>query len=215
MLKVESHINDGLQLLTSQFKDKPIVVAMLTAFLKQVQDLENAIFDVHLKGVLDSAFGKTLDLIGSDVGQPRVNGLADNDYRPLIYAKIGQNISKGNPETLKSIYRFLTEGTRTQYSDNSVGFSVYSDGELSKDSFKGTFEAMNSIKKAGKRVERLGTMRGESGFAFSGNLGGQGFGSGKFAYSYNYTRPFRFIGTNRDGQGFKNSSDPYTGGGLA
>jgi hypothetical protein len=55
---------------------------------------------------IDQAEGKTLDLIGQNVGQPR-NNLSDEEFRLQIKTKIKANTSKGDIETINEVGRLL------------------------------------------------------------------------------------------------------------
>lgn len=100
------HVNAALNRLCEQFRDRPNVIALVTALVTPCQSLEGALFDLFVKRTIDAAFGATLDALGNIVGQPR-NGLSDADYRPYIRARVATNRSRGLPEDLIAIARLV------------------------------------------------------------------------------------------------------------
>ncbi|WP_426447547.1 hypothetical protein ACP26L_25540 [Paenibacillus sp. S-38] len=68
-----------------------------------MDEIEAVLWQIHAWRDLDQAEGTTLDLIGSNVGQPR-GVVSDPIYRALIRSKIARNLSTG---TLDSIIEVL------------------------------------------------------------------------------------------------------------
>jgi hypothetical protein len=85
---------------------KPNLVALLASYLEQVQDLENAAFEVLLERIIDNAVGVQLDVLGTIVGQPRTDP-DDERYRSLIRGKIAANKSRATPPDVLAIARAL------------------------------------------------------------------------------------------------------------
>lgn len=88
------HVGQGLGLLLNQFKNKPRLAAWATAYLRQCQLLEDAIYDVMIKRLIDNATGIRLDVIGKIVGEPR-SDRDDPTYKIFIFARIRVNRSRG------------------------------------------------------------------------------------------------------------------------
>ena len=84
---IESHCDDGLALLLSQFRDKPRLAAMLCALLAGVQDLDDAVYQTLTERWLDTAVGVQLDQLGTIVDLPR-RGWVDETYRTLLRAQV-------------------------------------------------------------------------------------------------------------------------------
>ena len=82
----------------------------IKAFADVVQLLDNAAIDVYNKRSVGTAFGQTLDYVGSQVGCSRpANMVGDDDsYRALIRATIQMNYSGGEPERLIAAMEILT-----------------------------------------------------------------------------------------------------------
>lgn len=100
-----AHAQAGLALLPSAIPSSG-VEKLLVPILDQVQEIENALWDVYFYRQLDNAVDATLDMLGKIVGQLR-NGLDDDDYRRYIRARIFSNKSNGTVEDLILIARLI------------------------------------------------------------------------------------------------------------
>jgi hypothetical protein len=97
--KKTNHVDEAQDHLIEQFRGKANFNAMIAALVEQIQDLEEAAFEVFEQTDIYSAVGVQLDGIGAIVGQPR-QGRNDVDYRIAIFARIAVNISSGTPEEI-------------------------------------------------------------------------------------------------------------------
>lgn len=98
--KNDNNVAEGLANLIEQFSDKENIRQYLTAFLNQVQDLEDVLNEVlTLTDEINAAFGQQLDNLGSIVGENR-NGKSDAQYRTSISARIQLNSSEGTIENV-------------------------------------------------------------------------------------------------------------------
>ena len=104
--RVEDHCADGLELLLSQFQNKPRLAGVLCAFLESVQEVEDAAWQLLTERDLDSAVGAQLDQLGRLVGEER-QGRTDGQYRPFVRARILINRSNGRGEELLTILRVV------------------------------------------------------------------------------------------------------------
>ncbi len=75
----------------------------------QVQDLENAIFQILTDTILDTSVGVQLDNFGTTVDQAR-NGQTDDQYRQTLRAKTLLNNAQGTLEEIVTITDLLTGG---------------------------------------------------------------------------------------------------------
>jgi len=89
-----------------QWRDKPDLVAWLKTYLDQMQDIEDALFEILLERNLDDAVGVQLTILGDLVQQPRTTSV-DEDFRTAIRARILINLSSGTPEDLIQLLRLL------------------------------------------------------------------------------------------------------------
>lgn len=109
---VTTHVADGKALLLSQFKDKPKFTGLLAAYLTQVQQLEDAIYDVYALRMIANAgtAGAQLDVIGKIVGQKR-GGATDAQYLVYLSARIRTNFSSGTMEDVLRVAALLIPTT--------------------------------------------------------------------------------------------------------
>lgn len=114
--KTTTHVEDGLEQFLEQFKDKPLINALLASYLKRIQKLEDAIWEVILIRGIEESEGVNLDVIGKIVGRPRL-GLVDIDYRVALRAQIRINRSSGTPEDLIAVTRLSTAGQSFVYNE--------------------------------------------------------------------------------------------------
>lgn len=108
--KKDNHVEEALANLLSQFKNKETFAKVLTSYIAQVQDLEDAAFEVYFGRMIDNAVGVQLDGIGTIVGEER-NGKDDDAYRTALRVRILINLSEGTPEDIIAILATLTGGT--------------------------------------------------------------------------------------------------------
>ncbi len=101
--KNTEHTAEGLLLFIDRYKNKPRLASLLLIFLDQVQELEDALFQLITDRAIDAAVGVQLDILGDIVGQPERVGLSDDDYRTIIKARIKVNRSDGHAEQLIEI----------------------------------------------------------------------------------------------------------------
>lgn len=102
LARIDDHIEQGLALLLSQYVRKPRIRALIASFLGQVQELEDAAFDVMTSRLVGSAVNAQLDLLGKLVGESR-EGRDDDGYRVAITARIAVNRSSGTGPEIVSI----------------------------------------------------------------------------------------------------------------
>lgn len=105
--RVTTHVEDGLDLLLDQFKGKPRLRGWLASYLRQVQLLEDAIYDVIVARMIARAVGDQLDQIGRLVGERRLDR-NDTIYRVFIRARILTNRSNGTAPELLAILALTT-----------------------------------------------------------------------------------------------------------
>jgi hypothetical protein len=101
------HVATGLARLARQFR-KPVVQAILTSWLAEVQEVEDAFWALILLGI-DNAQGAHLDQLGALLGEPRL-GLGDLAYRNLVRARAVSNRSRGNYTDVRDTLRACLDG---------------------------------------------------------------------------------------------------------
>jgi hypothetical protein len=107
---VTNHAARAVANLLVQFRDKPLIVAMLNAYSRQIQDLENALQQLLTQRALDVAVGAQLDGIGSILDLPR-GGDTDEPYRSRLRVALAINQSAGTTEDLYKVLTLATTST--------------------------------------------------------------------------------------------------------
>lgn len=92
--RITNHVERGKGLLIEQFKNKPVIAAFLTAYLRPFQELEDVFWDIIETHILDNAIGDQLDHIGRVAGEARL-GRGDDEFRAAVRIRIRVNRSKG------------------------------------------------------------------------------------------------------------------------
>lgn len=118
-----THVSDGLAKLVEQLKGKPKLTALVTALLSQVQDVEDALWQLYTLRSILTATGKALDAIGRIVGEPRGNAPDDDQYRKRILARIRTNLSSGTVNDLHRVFDCFTLNTKIERQP-PAGFSL-------------------------------------------------------------------------------------------
>lgn len=89
-----------------QFKNKADLEALTRIYLRQIQDLEDALFEIILERDLDNAIGVQLTTIGNIVQQPRTTS-DDDEFRTAIRARIAINLSEATGEDMIKVAGLL------------------------------------------------------------------------------------------------------------
>lgn len=176
-LRSRDHVLRALNRFTEQFKEKPVMAAMLAAWIGQVQKIEDAALEV-----LDARanpVGVALDRVGEIVGRGR-GDLDDVNYLRAITAQILANRSSGQTDTLLHIFELVSEPGSEQpeaYEPGNATLVLVS----FEDAFPlvSTWQILKLAKGGGVRLlftySPLGVSAND--FAFAGTVEGQGFGS--------------------------------------
>lgn len=116
-----------LNLITSEHRDKPKYIAMLTALLQPSDDIFALGVTIGDEFDADLAVGKQEDVLGDVVQMDRTlpyqpistpSPVMDNEnYRALIKAQIAKNLWKGGIEDMEEVWQNLF-GTRIAIQDN-------------------------------------------------------------------------------------------------
>jgi hypothetical protein len=75
---------------------------LLATYIQQIQELEQALFQLIDDRTLETSLGAQLDGLGSVVGEARL-GRDDDAYRIAIKGRITLNLSNGTPEDIISV----------------------------------------------------------------------------------------------------------------
>lgn len=219
--EILTHVADAKRRLIQQYKGKPIIATLITAFVQEFQNLETVGKDLNEDRSVDTATGTNLDRLGAIVGQPRESGQSDADYRIRIKSKISQNISQGEPERLIEVFKTLKAPTLTILEEHfPAAVAIESDATFAdQDEANLIIDILERTAAAAVRVDEVVVFDPTEAFAFAGALSGFGFGTtadplvgGKLATLWNYKLPFAFAGDNPQNDGFGSIHDPLVGG---
>lgn len=104
--KKTTHEAEALDNLIEQFKsghgNQSNLEKLIVTYITQIQELENAWFELIDERTLDTSVGAQLDGIGRIVGEDRL-GRNDDDYRQAIRGRIRLNLSRGTAEDIYAI----------------------------------------------------------------------------------------------------------------
>jgi hypothetical protein len=95
--RIENHIEQATDRLTSQYKDTLGLVRYIEVIATRVQVLEDAIYTLLTDRWLENAEGVQLDRMGQIIGELR-SGRNDETYLSALQTRITLNISGGEPE---------------------------------------------------------------------------------------------------------------------
>ncbi len=114
--KIETHVVDAQARLTSLFSNSTELKKLVGIIAGRMQDLEDVLFDLLTKRMLDAAEGEQLDVLGIHVGEKRL-GRSDADYAPAIGVRILVNTSQGTEPRLLQIARLFSDPTGLSITD--------------------------------------------------------------------------------------------------
>jgi hypothetical protein len=205
-----------------QYKNRPNFVALITTFVTQIQNLENAIFSIDYGRSIAGAVGVQLDLLGTIVDEAR-NGLSDTEYRLFLLGKIGENSSNATADNVSQVLANLLGSNQVQEQDlYPAGVGLLGAGSLDPSLINLVYSLVQGSLAAGVRLEFLETYDPSQAFAFAGLYDDAlGFGDytdtsvgGMFAGLLLPNYPFAFASDDPyDGYlGFGSILDPVMGG---
>lgn len=108
--KITDHPEQAVARLIQVFRGKKRFEAVIRAFGRQVQELEDAFWQLLQEQTVDTAIGAQLDVLGRIVGERR-GGSSDADYRLRIRARIRTNLSTGTIDDIYAVFRALLGST--------------------------------------------------------------------------------------------------------
>lgn len=110
-----THVADALTLLTSAYRGRPNVEAILRALANRTQELENVFWSlVDAVQLAGSPVGVWLDALGEIAGEPRLNR-GDAEYLLAVRARLRVNRSKGR--TIDVLETMALIGVAFQYNE--------------------------------------------------------------------------------------------------
>lgn len=123
------HKASARALLISQYQSKPVIEALLDAFVGVFQELEDVLWQIVDSRILDAATGAQLDLLGRIVNEIR-RGRSDADYRVGIRIKVIVLRSKGRTIDVISVAALSNAPNIPRYHDDRyLNFHVEAYGQ--------------------------------------------------------------------------------------
>jgi hypothetical protein len=103
---IKTHEETTARKLAPPFWGKPFIAALLSAFTREIQTLEDTLWEMMELRTLPLADLPRLKVLGKIVGQPRL-GFDTEDYRLLIEARALANVSRGLGSDLLAVLTLL------------------------------------------------------------------------------------------------------------
>jgi len=109
---IPNHVEQAEAQLMEQYQGLPLFNGLLAALVDQIQDLENAAYNMVALTQLfnNGASGQQLDNIGQIVGRAR-DGLSDAEYYVFLRAQISENFSQTTIQELVTLVQNLFNPT--------------------------------------------------------------------------------------------------------
>lgn len=167
--------NQAFSFLPERYR-KPTTKQLYYVVFKGFNDIQDAITSVQDSRDIDKATGKTLDLIGGNVGQIRID--EDDDlYRLLIKTRIIANLSNGDIPVINKVMSILVKdvflGLQEVWKDKTLNREPAAiQLNLSIPQGTGPVQIINNIKSAGVRVLYQVNYPVDA-FVGSGSMGGE------------------------------------------
>lgn len=160
MLPVEiDQVSKGLDRVITDLSEKDNFIKLLTIFLEESQELEEAVIDLADQKNINTSDGVWLDYIGGIVGEDR-QGKDDIAFRSAINTRIGINTSDGTPNNIINLTKAHTSGNSKLINYYPAGFFTVVDGTVGLDA--GLFNLVQGIKPAGVEATVVSNLLGEN-----------------------------------------------------
>jgi len=115
---IDDHEERAARKLVPAYWGKPFAAAVLSAFMRELQAVEDTLWDIMVRHTLPEAVLPRLRVLGKIVGQPRL-GFSEEAYRLLIEARALANVSRGRASDILAVLELLVGPT--QYGLLEVG----------------------------------------------------------------------------------------------
>lgn len=104
--QVLQHPEEAVLKLIAPFEGKPRIASLLTAFILEIQLIEDTIWDLLEQRDIDSADLTRLKILGKIVGQAQL-GFTTEEFRLMIRARAAANASFGRMDNLLDVLELL------------------------------------------------------------------------------------------------------------
>jgi hypothetical protein len=121
MTEITDHVAQAHAKLISLYQDKPLFLAWLDTYVKQVQEFEDAVWQVIRSRFLDEADDVRAEMLGKLVGQPR-RGEDLATYKLYISVRILVNRSLARAKDILQIAEILLLDQTAQFEEGGASF---------------------------------------------------------------------------------------------
>lgn len=118
--RISDHADQAVNRLPGWLRGKPKLEAVVRAFMRPIQEIEDAYIALILMKAIDTAEGVWLDKIGKLVGQDR-GSLTDTIYRRYLRARIAANRSNGLIEDVIRVVRLILDDASVRVQVRNLG----------------------------------------------------------------------------------------------
>ena len=115
--KITTHATDAKARLPGWLVDSKNYQGFLDVLSEPYQDIENVLIDMLDNFSLETADGVQLDVIGNILGEPRIAGESDTEYRTRLYGRSAELSKSGEVETLISTWLGIWTAIRVAYDE--------------------------------------------------------------------------------------------------
>ena len=144
--QITNHTQAALGRLYEQFKNATRLRDTIGPIIDQIQDLEDAFFEVLQERSLETAIGEQLDLLGTVIGLARA-GRTDDQYRTALKVQIQVNLSQGEPNRILDVVESITDADLLYFEFFPASFAIQIDGTI--DDPLVLFDTVRRMKPAG------------------------------------------------------------------
>lgn len=117
------YVSSGIDKLVSQFNGSARLKEFLSAFLREIQSIDDTLQKVKAQRWIETAYGVQLDGCGFIVGVDRY-GMADEEYRQAIKSRVGATAALGTPKAVQGLLKFLSKADGIQYQEHYPATSI-------------------------------------------------------------------------------------------
>ncbi len=116
LIKNNNFVKQAKDRLQQNDRDFLLNTELITTFVLETQEVEDAMYDTYVKCGIYTAIGAQLDIVGLLVGELRV-GRSDELYRTAILARIQLNVGAGEPDTIINAIKQWMNPSRIDFSE--------------------------------------------------------------------------------------------------
>jgi len=176
LTKIDNYDELARLRMLQQFKQNcaPELDKLLQIFIAEDQEIEDVLFQLLLERTVNNSAGVQLDIIGSIVGIDR-EGRTDSEYRSSILVQIGVNNTGGQEAAITALLNDLVSPTTIDIQET---FPAGLDIAIDETGVSiGTIQLLRRAIAATVGLQFSQVSSGETPFAFSGSVFGDGFGN--------------------------------------